>query len=382
MRSEALLRQSLVFRARTAVVGVGVDGDAAARGEEARDLDVLGVHQLDEVLHDDVDDVLVEVAVAAEAEEVELEALALHHPDVGDVADAQLREVRLSRDRTQRRELRAVETHPVVVVAVFVLEGLEHAGIVVLAIRSLAAEGLQTIFGSVHKLLDFADFERVVGDSRIQGIHALGALGVLDEPGGQRQDDDLVEDLGADLGQGELERRVEGHHAPEHDREEDERVGEFAADGREDGAYAEELAAGADLHPAHDPRVDRGADQEGEQRGGRGLGDHREKAVEALRDGLAAVLEGFGQPADELGHQRHEGAENECEPNDEARLAVAVHLGDAVIEDVGHREQQDGAGELQRQPGHLPEARNEEIGCDEADDERDCHHQESGAENV
>ena len=382
MRREALRGKLLVFRARAAVVGVGVDGDAAARGEEARDLDVLGVHQGDEVLHDRVDDVLVEVAVAAEAEEVELEALALDHPHVGDVADAQLREVRLARNRAQGRELRAVETHPIVVVAVLVLEGLEHAGIIVLAVCGLASEGLQTVFGSVHNLLDIADFERIVGDPPVDDVHALGPLGVADEPGRDRQDDDLVEDLGAHLRQGQGDDGAQGHHAPEDHREEDERVGEFAAHGGEDGAHAEELAAGTGLHPAHDPGVDRGSDQEGDQRGGRGLGDHGEQAVEALGHGLAAVLQGLRQPAHELGHQRDESAEGEGEPDDEARLAVAVDLGDAVVEDIGHREQQDGAGELQRQPGHLPEARNEEIGCNEADNKRDCHHQEPGAENV
>ena len=98
---EALLGKGLVLRAGAAPVGVGVDGDAAARGEEARDLDVLGVHQGAQVFHDGVDAVLVEVAVGAETEEVELEALALHHPPVGDVADADLREVRLARDGAQ-----------------------------------------------------------------------------------------------------------------------------------------------------------------------------------------------------------------------------------------------------------------------------------------
>ena len=150
MRGEALLGELLVFRARAAVVGVGVDGDAAARGEEARDLDVLGVHQGDEVLHDDVDDVLVEVTVAAKAEEIEFEALALHHAVVGNVADADLGEVRLARDRAQGRELRAVEAHPVIVLGMLVLEGLEDLGSIVLAVFGLAAQGLQAVLGSIH----------------------------------------------------------------------------------------------------------------------------------------------------------------------------------------------------------------------------------------
>lgn len=69
---ETLLGQFLVLGTRTAVVGVGVDGDAATWGEEAGNLDVFGIHQSDEVLHDDVYAVLVEVSVVSEAEKIEL----------------------------------------------------------------------------------------------------------------------------------------------------------------------------------------------------------------------------------------------------------------------------------------------------------------------
>ena len=53
-------------RVRTAVVGVGMDGDASARREFAPDLDILRIHELDEVLHDSVHAILVEIAVIAE----------------------------------------------------------------------------------------------------------------------------------------------------------------------------------------------------------------------------------------------------------------------------------------------------------------------------
>ena len=97
---EALFGQFLVLCARTAVVGVRIDGNAATWGEEACDLDIFGVHQFDEVLHDDVYAVLVEVSVVSEAEKIELETLAFNHLDVRDIADAELREVRLSCNRT------------------------------------------------------------------------------------------------------------------------------------------------------------------------------------------------------------------------------------------------------------------------------------------
>ena len=55
-----------VFGVWTTVVGVGPDADAASGGEDTCDFDVFGVHQLDEVFHDFVDAVFVEVAVVAE----------------------------------------------------------------------------------------------------------------------------------------------------------------------------------------------------------------------------------------------------------------------------------------------------------------------------
>ena len=137
MIEQALLGHLLVLGTRTAVVGEGIDADATTRGEEARDLNVLGVHESDEVFHDDVDAVLVEVAVIAEGEEVEFEAFALDHAAVGDVGDADLGEVGLARNGAQRGELRAVETYPVVVVGMSVLEGFQHFGGVVLPILGL-----------------------------------------------------------------------------------------------------------------------------------------------------------------------------------------------------------------------------------------------------
>ena len=143
MRSETLLRELLPLRAGAAVIRVRIDGDAAARGEEAGDLDVFRVHQLDEVLHDRIHDILVEITVAAEAEQIQLEALGFHHPDIGHVADADLGEIGLAGNGAQGGELRAVETHPVVVVRMLVLEGLQHFGRIVLAVGRLVAQALE-----------------------------------------------------------------------------------------------------------------------------------------------------------------------------------------------------------------------------------------------
>lgn len=74
MLAKALQGQLLVFRAGTSVIGIGIYADAAAGGEEAGHLYVFRIHEADEVLHDCVHAVLMEVAVIAETEKVKLEA--------------------------------------------------------------------------------------------------------------------------------------------------------------------------------------------------------------------------------------------------------------------------------------------------------------------
>ena len=101
MLGKTLFCQFLPFCSGLAIVGVRPDADASARSENASHFDVFRVHQLYEVFHDDVDTVLVEVAVVAEAEQIKLQALALYHSYVGHIADAYLCKVGLSGDGTQ-----------------------------------------------------------------------------------------------------------------------------------------------------------------------------------------------------------------------------------------------------------------------------------------
>ena len=135
-----------------AIVGKRLDADAATGVEQADDLEILGVHQLDQVLHDDVHAVLVEVAVVAETEEIQLEALALDHAHTGDVVDNDVAEVGLAGLGAQRGKLGAVERHHIVVLRVLVLEGLKHIRTVVKLIgRALVAQqrhALQFLIGS------------------------------------------------------------------------------------------------------------------------------------------------------------------------------------------------------------------------------------------
>ena len=84
--------------------------------------------------------------MVAETEQVQLQAFALHHAHTGHVGNVDGGEVGLAGDRAQRRELRAVELHEVVVAGVLVVERLEHAGIVSLRIlHALVAQERQVV---------------------------------------------------------------------------------------------------------------------------------------------------------------------------------------------------------------------------------------------
>ena len=137
-----------------AVVGEGLDGDTTAGIKQTDDLQVFGIHQLDQILHDDVDTVLVEVAMVAEAEEIQLQTLALHHQPSRDVVDDQVAEIGLACLGAQGGELGTIQCHQVFVLRMFVFKRLQHLrGIVVVVLRVLVAQqrdAFQFLFVSRH----------------------------------------------------------------------------------------------------------------------------------------------------------------------------------------------------------------------------------------
>ena len=135
-----------VLMIAVAIVGKRLDADATTRVEQADDLQILGVHQLDQVLHDDVHAILMEIAVVAETEEVQLQALALDHAHARDIIDDDVAKVGLTRLGAQRSELGAVESHHIFVLGVLVLKGFQHVGTIIeLILRTLVAEQRYTL---------------------------------------------------------------------------------------------------------------------------------------------------------------------------------------------------------------------------------------------
>ena len=150
---QAVLCHFLVLRAGFTVVGVGINADSTTGNEDACYLDVLGFHQSDEVLHDDVDAVLVEAAMIAEREQIELEALAFHHSFVRQIVDADLGKVGLARYGAKSGKLGAVEAHPIVVFGMFVFKRLQNFGIVVLRNFALLSKSLESFLFSVFHII-------------------------------------------------------------------------------------------------------------------------------------------------------------------------------------------------------------------------------------
>ena len=132
---EALLHHFLVIL--VAVVGERLDGDAATGIEQADDFQILGIHQLDQVLHDDVHAVLVEVAVVTEAEEIEFEALTLHHQCARDIINNNVSEVGLSRLGAQRGKLWTIQGYQIFILRMLILEGLQHLWSIVITILGI-----------------------------------------------------------------------------------------------------------------------------------------------------------------------------------------------------------------------------------------------------
>lgn len=143
-----------ILSAWLSIVGIRMNADTAAGNKEPHHFDIAGLHKDNEVVEDNIDAVLVEVAMVAEREEVELEAFAFHHTAVGDIEDAYLGKVWLAGDGAERGEFRAVELHPVIALWVAVFEGFEYLWGVGLRYFGLATERLEVVLLSVHRIFN------------------------------------------------------------------------------------------------------------------------------------------------------------------------------------------------------------------------------------
>ena len=116
------------------VIGKGFYRYAAAWIEQSDYLQIFGIHQFHQIFHDDVHSILVKIAMVAEAEKVEFQALALHHSHARDVVDDDVTEIGLAGFGTQGSEFRAVECHYVFIFRMFIFKCLQHIRIIIIII--------------------------------------------------------------------------------------------------------------------------------------------------------------------------------------------------------------------------------------------------------
>ena len=127
---------------RRAVVAVRVDGESAAGEEFAPYFDIAWMKKLDEVIHDDIHAVLMEITVITEAEKIEFQGLAFHHVLIRDIGNINGRKVRLSRLWAEAGEFRTVELDEIVTICVLIGDAFQKLGIVVIGVLGILASQL------------------------------------------------------------------------------------------------------------------------------------------------------------------------------------------------------------------------------------------------
>jgi len=137
---QAVLGPLLVFGAGLAVVAIRVDAQAAAWQKFPPYLNVFGLHQLNQVFHDDVDAIFVKSAVVTETEEIQLQTFTFNQFPIRNIAQVNGGKIRLSGNGAQTGKFGTIEFHPGVVLRVFIVEAFKHFGAVIEQVLALVAE--------------------------------------------------------------------------------------------------------------------------------------------------------------------------------------------------------------------------------------------------
>ena len=72
----------------------------------------LGIHQLNQIFHDDIHAIFMKIAMITETKQIQLQALALHHFHIRQVGDTDFRKIGLSCNRTQTGKFGTVKNVP------------------------------------------------------------------------------------------------------------------------------------------------------------------------------------------------------------------------------------------------------------------------------
>jgi hypothetical protein len=116
--AEAFSFEILMFR--ISIIGERINADTSAGHEITGYLQVFGIHQPNQILHNDIHAVFMEIPMVTEGKEVEFETFALHHLLARDIRDINMSEIRLSCFGAKRGELRAIEFYEIIIARVLV----------------------------------------------------------------------------------------------------------------------------------------------------------------------------------------------------------------------------------------------------------------------
>ena len=125
------------------MVTVGIDGEASSGEEFAPDFYISWLQQVNQVIHDDIYAVFMEVTVIAEAEEVKFQGFAFYHEISGNVGDVDGGKIGLPCLRAQAGEFGAVEFDEIVTVLVLVGNSFQIVGVIIVFVAGvlIAQEG-------------------------------------------------------------------------------------------------------------------------------------------------------------------------------------------------------------------------------------------------
>jgi hypothetical protein len=146
MAEQSLTSYSLILRPGASIVTEGHNTNPSTRAKVSGYLYVFGIHQLDEIVHNDIDTIFVKSTMRTKAEEIEFETFALYHAFVWDVIDVDCGEVGLPRNGAESRELRADKSNPVITLRMLIAECLQDLRSIIFFILRFFTKELKPLF--------------------------------------------------------------------------------------------------------------------------------------------------------------------------------------------------------------------------------------------
>ena len=143
---QSVFRHLLIFRSRTAIVSIRIDGNTSTRSKDAGHFNIFRIHQADKIFHNDIHTIFMESALATETEEIKFQALAFHHLHIRKIADTYLSKIRLSGNGTKAGKLRTVKTHPVIIFGMLIIKSFQYFGSIILLVLCFSTQKGELIF--------------------------------------------------------------------------------------------------------------------------------------------------------------------------------------------------------------------------------------------